>query len=216
MTVDDQANSTRSRPSAQDAILDAAEMLIGKYGPNGVSLRQISTAAGSANHSAVQYHFKNREGLIRGIYQRRLSSLEKKRGALLEDLFRQNRDKDTRLLLDVLLSPIAGEKDFSGQCSYAAFLLGLRMFGELSQWGLYRDLAPITRNVDVLLRASLETMPLELFGRRLVSAVSVFLISVVDWDRQVASGSIGELPARETYLKQALDFAAAGLMAPWD
>lgn len=53
----------------------AAERLFARDGVEGVSLRQIATAAGSANNSAVHYHFGSKDGLIRAIFQHRLPQL---------------------------------------------------------------------------------------------------------------------------------------------
>jgi len=207
------ANSTKQSNGSKDAILDVAEELFGQHGPDGVSLRQISATAGSANHSAVQYHFNNKEGLIRGIFLRRLNSLEKRRGMLLEDVLRQGKEKDTRALLEIILYPIAEEKNSAGNCTYAAFLLGLRVFSDLSLWALYSDSAPISRNADVLLRASLNSLPSDVFDIRYLSAISVFLLAVVRWDRLVSSNSTPSSQTREAYLKHTFDFIDAGLMA---
>lgn len=125
------------RASSADSILDAAESLFGRHGTEGVSLRQIGVAAGSSNHSAVQYHFNDRDGLIRGIFARRLPSLERARAQRLEQALQSGLGGDTGALLGALLLPIAGERDSAGQCSFAAFLLG---FGLTAVNAFYREL----------------------------------------------------------------------------
>lgn len=206
--------STPRKVSAQDAILDAAESLFGQFGPEGVSLRQIGAAAGSSNNSAVQYHFENKEGLLKGIFTRRLDSLEKRRSELLEQATAQGRATDTRTLLETLLLPIADEKDSSDCCSYAAFLLGLRMFGDIASWSLSSGPAPVTRALDARLRDSLPDLPDDVFRTRLLAGVSVFLMSVVDWDRQTAKGGEQRFASRDEFLKQVMDFVVAGMVAP--
>lgn len=205
--------SNRRGNASRDAILDAAEALFGQSGPEGVSLRQIAVAAGSGNNSAVHYHFTNKEGLLDGIYARRLASLEQRRSELLKDIVAQGLEQDTRALIEALLLPIAEEKDSSGHCSFAAFLLGMRMFGDISRWNRYSASAPVTTHFSQLLRTSLDALPDEVFRIRQISAVSVFLVSVVDWDRrddlEVRRGAMN----REEYLRQVLDFAAAGMVA---
>ena len=47
----------------------AAERLFALHGIDGVSLRQIASEAGSANNSAVHYHFGSKEGLIGAIFR---------------------------------------------------------------------------------------------------------------------------------------------------
>jgi predicted TIM-barrel fold metal-dependent hydrolase len=140
-TIESGAGKSDKR-SSQEAILDAAEILLGRHGPDGVSLCQIAAAAGSANHFAVQYHFKTKEGLIREIFERRLRSLEAKRGRLLASVARRGCGHDAGTLLEVLLRPIADEYDAYGQRSYAAFLLGLRVFSQVGEhWAGSRDSA---------------------------------------------------------------------------
>jgi len=46
--------------------------LFGERGSDGVSLRQISSAAGTANNYAVQYHFGDLLRLIRAITKKRM------------------------------------------------------------------------------------------------------------------------------------------------
>jgi len=207
-------DKTNKRGNAsRDAILDAAEALFGRFGPEGVSLRQIASAAGSANHSAVHYHFKNKEGLLDGIFDRRLTSLEKRRSMLLDSILQQGREGDPRALLEGLLLPIAEEKDSSGQCSFAAFLLGMRMFGDITRWHRYSASAPVTSRFNQLLRACIDTAEDEVFSIRQLSAVSVFLISVVDWDRRDVLEAHDSAMTRDEYLQHILDYAAAGMLS---
>ena len=51
-------------------ILRAAETLFQTKGIDGVSMREISAAAGQKNHSAAQYHFGSIDGVINGILDR--------------------------------------------------------------------------------------------------------------------------------------------------
>jgi len=205
--------SGSNRGNGADAILDAAETLFGRHGIDGVSLRQIGTAAGSANNSAVQYHFGDKEGLIAAIFQRRLESLEKTRAAAFDEVARAGREDDPATILRALLLPIAGERDSAGRCSFAAFLLGLRLFGDITQWGKYTSNARVTRELEERLRSSLADVGGREFSQRVLLAVSVFLIAIVDWDRGVVDTPDRSAQAREQYLLDSLDFAAGGLCA---
>ncbi|TGD76133.1 TetR/AcrR family transcriptional regulator [Mangrovimicrobium sediminis] len=203
-----------SRGSAADAILDAAEALFGRHGIDGVSLRQIATTAGSANNSAVQYHFGSKEGLIRAIFDRRMASLEIARSEHLAAARSADQDAEAASLLRALLLPIAEERDSAGRCSFAAFLLGLRLFGDIRQWNRYTETAHVTREIDSSLRAAVDWLSAEEFSVRLLGAVAVFLIAVVDWDRGATPGGPHCPEARDAHLQRAVAFAAAGLLAP--
>ena len=63
-------------------IVEVAERLFALHGIDGVSLRQIAAAAGTANNSAVNYHFGSKEGLIAAIFQYRLPQLTSERKML--------------------------------------------------------------------------------------------------------------------------------------
>ncbi|HEY9563426.1 MAG TPA: helix-turn-helix domain-containing protein, partial [Nocardioides sp.] len=54
-------------PDARTRILDAAGALIAERGLEGVSLREITREAGQKNTTAVQYHFGDREGMLRAL-----------------------------------------------------------------------------------------------------------------------------------------------------
>ncbi|MCB1843311.1 MAG: TetR/AcrR family transcriptional regulator [Halioglobus sp.] len=57
------ARSARTRAR----FIAAAERLFAEHGVNGVSLSEITLAAGQKNRSALQYHFGNRDGLLQAI-----------------------------------------------------------------------------------------------------------------------------------------------------
>jgi AcrR family transcriptional regulator len=56
-----------SEGDTRDCIVRAALTLFAKHGIDGVSLRQIVTAAGQSNPSAVHYHFQSKEGLVNAV-----------------------------------------------------------------------------------------------------------------------------------------------------
>ncbi|MFB0932841.1 MAG: TetR family transcriptional regulator, partial [Pseudomonadales bacterium] len=59
-------NQRQSRSEAtQDALIHAAIALIAENGLENISIRSIIEASGQKNESALQYHFKNRDGLIK-------------------------------------------------------------------------------------------------------------------------------------------------------
>ncbi len=60
----------------------AAERLFARHGIDGVSLRKISAEAGSANNSAVHYHFGSKRGLVAAIFQHRLPQIISERRLL--------------------------------------------------------------------------------------------------------------------------------------
>ena len=71
---------------AHTTLMDAAEELFARHGLDAVSNRSIADHAGTANHSAVGYHFGGREGLLRALVQRDRPTVLRRREELLADL----------------------------------------------------------------------------------------------------------------------------------
>lgn len=71
---------------AREALLDAAEELFAVHGIDAVSNRRIAEQAGSANHSAIAYHFGSRDALIRALITRYIGSMDDRRTELIAEL----------------------------------------------------------------------------------------------------------------------------------
>jgi AcrR family transcriptional regulator len=99
----------------KERILAAAETLFATYGVDGVSLRQITRASGTRNTVGLQYHFKDRNGLLRAILLRHLTDVDARRHALL-DHDEERGGGDIRSLAAVLVLPWAAKlSDPSGR-----------------------------------------------------------------------------------------------------
>ena len=76
---------TAPTTSTKDRILDAAEALFADAGYDGVSLRQITRAAG-VELALANYHFGPKSELFLAVVQRRAAELNRERMALLAAL----------------------------------------------------------------------------------------------------------------------------------
>lgn len=89
----------------RERMLDVAERLLSTRSIDGVSLREIRLAAGQRNTSALQFHFGDREGLLRALRDRHGPRLQ----ALLLEHYHQmvadGCEDDTRRLLGVFIRP---------------------------------------------------------------------------------------------------------------
>lgn len=70
--------------ATRDAILDAAEALLGEGGPAAVRLQEIAARVGVA-HPTLLYHFRSRDGLLAALFQR---SSRRMRQELLDEVLR--------------------------------------------------------------------------------------------------------------------------------
>jgi AcrR family transcriptional regulator len=125
--------TTGRRPSrrgdeARAAIVAAAEHLFAVHGIAAVSLRDVSAAAGQKNHSAAQYHFGDRHGLVAAVYVAHMSRVDDRRRQLLAERsaggIAAGRDGLEPLVHAVVL-PLVEEVTTSGGW-YARFLVRTR------------------------------------------------------------------------------------------
>src|ERR1700722_12984667 len=111
------------------AIIVAAERLFGKYGLDGVSLRQIVVAAGQVNPSAVHHHFGSKRGLIQAAYELRTPLIESARQAQLNAMDQENRSSIDDLIA-ALLEPIIEVLKKQERLLYARFMMRLLPLGD--------------------------------------------------------------------------------------
>lgn len=71
---------------ARESLLDAAEELFAQNGIDAVSNRRIAEHVGSANHSAVAYHFGSRDGLLSALLGRFSEPMAARRMELVAEL----------------------------------------------------------------------------------------------------------------------------------
>lgn len=94
-----ETNSTRQR------LMRAAESLIAQRGIAAVRTREILQAAGQRNQSALQYHFGSRPGLLRWVLLNRLTRIDCRREAILEN----SAPEDNEATLRAMVLPLAEE-----------------------------------------------------------------------------------------------------------
>lgn len=114
--VDPRGQNTRS------LLIECAETMVGEYGINGVSIRQIAKACHSANSSVVAYHFGDKETLLRAVIKHRLPAIEQRRSELLTAMQRSIQSVELSELIDILFRPFFEQQNESGRRSYAAFV----------------------------------------------------------------------------------------------
>lgn len=109
---------TRSRPNVggdatRAALIAAAERLFAERGIEGVSLREIGAAAGKRNSNVTQYHFGDRDSLVRAIVQSRARSLNERRLAILTEVG-DAPEGLARALVEPLADHLAGDDHYLG------------------------------------------------------------------------------------------------------
>jgi AcrR family transcriptional regulator len=194
--------------SGPEALLLAAERLFAEHGVEDVSMRQIVSAAGQANHYAVQHHFGDESGLIRAILEMRLPEVNAIRARMLRG---RARNLDTPALVRALFLPIAQFVDDSGRHTHARFMHRLQERDPSSSIMIeFEGQAPTTAVVVEALRERLADLPPALFVLRLRLASNMFLHAVAALD--LPSGLVGMSPSN--YLAHVIDACVAVLTQP--
>lgn len=106
-----------------DELLDAAELLIAERGVEGVSLREIGTAARQRNNSAAQYHFGSKAGLLAALLERRMVHVNERRLELLGEITSDDGvDPLIDSLVDAWFRPLAEVVLVDPPTGYARFV----------------------------------------------------------------------------------------------
>lgn len=115
----------RNADETRAQLISAAERLFAEGGVDAVSLREVNREAGQRNASALQYHFADREGLLRAILAKHNSAVDASRNALLDKIEKDDR-QDLSRFAGALVMPSAEKlADRDGGRSY------LRIIAEL-------------------------------------------------------------------------------------
>ena len=101
----------------------AAERLFADRGPD-VSLRDIGSAAGNGNNSAVQYHFGSKVRLVRAIFEYRMPRIHARRAMLIAE----RQPDDVYGWVDCEVRSILEQGELEGS-HYLGFVAMLRQHG---------------------------------------------------------------------------------------
>jgi AcrR family transcriptional regulator len=91
--------------ATREKLLDAAARLFAERGIDNVSIAEIVRQAGQRNASAVQYHFGNRDEVLRALLARHVPTIAERRCQLLERA-RSYPESDVRSAVEAIVRPI--------------------------------------------------------------------------------------------------------------
>lgn len=109
--------------NTQTALMEAAEKLVAKKGLENVSIKDIVRESDQKNESALQYHFKNLQGLFLAIHEKRSEQVHAKRAELLSDLLDQPAPPDIADICRLMVMPtfLLAQKDVKFRRYIAGF-----------------------------------------------------------------------------------------------
>lgn len=204
-----------SLPKGAIQLLLTAERLFGEQGIDGVSLRQIVTAAGQANSSAVQHHFGSKEGLVQAVYDMRLPELDANRQRLLNRYMDDEGSVALSSLLKVLFLPVVDNMDETAQKSFALFHSQLMLLDISSHPFQHSNVPqPAYEAIYQRLAEELSYLPGAVLELRLRLATDLFFGALNEYRRlEVADKDL--YPSPERYWNEVLLATEALLRLPY-
>jgi len=170
--------------STQEQIVLAAERLFAERGVDGVSLRQIGSAAGSGNNSAVQYHFGTKEQLVRAIFEFRLPRLHEHRMRLVDRL----RPHDLRAWIECHTLPLVELAD-EPNSHYVSFVGMLQHHGRLDLFEtMPEEHRAWARTIYAAIDDQLAGIPEPLRTDRITHALAYTVQAASDREQATSSG----------------------------
>lgn len=175
---------TKTKPvSTREALIGAAERLFGTKGIDRVATREILELAGQKNQSALQYHFKDRAGLIWAVLDARLVKIEARREALMAKLPPPGAESPEQLV-EAFIRPLTEVvlEDEQGS-AYVQFVIqsAHRPEGDIMETidsGRYASLSELSERIDKKLEhLAPEERPLR---KRMIINMAVGAVSI--WD----------------------------------
>jgi AcrR family transcriptional regulator len=181
----------RTRPNVggdttRAALIAAAERLFAERGIDAVSLREIGIAAGKRNPNVAQYHFGDRDSLIRAVVRARAGAHHAQRDALLDEV-----DGDPVGLARALVEPLADE--LGGDSYYLGFLFRLLVAsdGRLPFAELDDESTASFRRLVHRLRTALPEVDAEIVRLRCVLATDFVVMALATrWTAERAGGTV--------------------------
>jgi AcrR family transcriptional regulator len=164
-----------------------AERLFAEHGIAGVSLRDVSAAAGQRNHSAAQYHFGDRLRLVAAVYEARMAAVHERRQRRLDRLAEVVGTRPLATLVEAVLVPLL-EVVAESEGHYARFLARTRW--DPTAWATVARLetAGSLRASLQALRPHLEHLPPSLRRSRLDQVLTLVIGTLAGWERAPERG----------------------------
>jgi AcrR family transcriptional regulator len=156
------ARSRRSSRPGRERILDAAERLFAQRGFHGVSLRDITDAAG-VDVALVGYHFGSKRELFAAVFERRAEVLNRERLQMLARVRRAARPGAASLeaIVNAFTQPLLerSARGGPGWKSYFALIAAVNNSPEFGPVLMTRHFDPVAEEFVAALREALPACP---------------------------------------------------------
>lgn len=215
-------SATPKRPATKELLIEIGENLFGRHGFDGISLREIASAAGQSNPNVVQYHFTNKSGLVSAILEDRVGRFEDIRREMLQNLS-DDSSRQARELLKILWLPSMTIRDQNGSHTFCRFLLQHMIQPDIAPhpFARFYATAPKSRaqaqegasliRATRLLFGRYDNLPKAVLNQRMSSLCMMFLATVIEHDNTQLRDAA---TPKKFNIEPILDMAIAALGAP--
>lgn len=210
MTKEPRKRHDPRRVATREALIQAAESMIARSGPDAVSLRQIGVAVGSQNNNVVAYHFGSKEALIEAVYRYRLAAIDERRAELLRELEAAGKQAELGSLMQALWQPLFEQTDASGEHSYARFLGSMVRAGQAQSRQFLAEDFPQTSALISLIDAQLPPQAAMLRRQRWPVILGIIVDTLLNIDLE----RLGTGPEGKARFDDGVMMATAALLAP--
>ncbi len=200
-------------------LLMTAERLFADEGLEAVSTRKVAREAGQKNHSALQYHFGDKEGLISAILDYRLKPINQLREKRIHQLEARSRLATVNEIVAAFVEPFSEQlrnpPEQTAYLSLLAQLFSYRRGREL--YTKHSGLSRVLHGVSQQLVKRLPDCPLPVLHMRLQLMGRQTILAIAEWDdlRRVADKPMSE-ETRVWRTHQLILYIEGGLTAPWE
>lgn len=161
--------ANRAGLATKERMILVAERLFAQHGLESVPLRQVSIEAGQRNVAATNYHFTDRDGLIRAIFDYRLEKIELAQEQLLSTAVASTPSQDplrVRGLVEAYVLPLIDQLD---EGYFLGFIARMQLdLGRGDQYVAERWMRG-TRLITTLLTAEFPEMSERAFAARMTT-----------------------------------------------
>lgn len=199
-------------------LLITAERLFALQGFEAVSTRKISREAGQKNHSALQYHFGDKEGLLAAILDYRIKPVNQLREKRLSQLVTRKRVATTQELVAVFVEPFSEQlRNPPAQTAYLSLLAQLFAYRRGRElYAKHRELNRALHGISEQLQKRLQECPLPVMHMRLQLMGRQTILAIAEWDdlRRIAEKPMTE-ETRVWRTQQLIRYIVGGLESNW-
>ena len=201
--------------TTRDRLINTAERLFALHGVGGVSLDRIRREAGEKNASALQYHFGNKQALLRAVFEARLSVVNRRRLEILHEIDMGDGDMALRRCAEALVLPFAEQLSGPGADRYYVRFTAQIYSDPRTDWS---ELLAGGRNEGVYqvgqaLIQLLPEFPRAVVRTRLELVVGLIIHSLSDRERAIAANRRRPPQSTAAFVSLLIDICVGALSA---